>query len=58
MKAIKSFLHSKQRYKYHIMSASNYYRQVIYKKLKADIGKMLRELCERKGVNIVEEECC
>lgn len=40
------------------MSASNNYRQVIYKKLKADIGKMLRELCERKGVNIVEEECC
>ena len=27
-------------------------------KIKADAGKILRELCKRKGVTIIEEECC
>jgi putative transposase len=31
---------------------------VIYGKLKSDIGKILRELCERKGIEIIEAECC
>ena len=29
-----------------------------YKKIKADVGKILRELSERKGVRIIEAECC
>jgi len=33
-------------------------RQVIYGRLKADIGKMLRELCDRKGIEIIEAEMC
>ena len=38
--------------------APKYRRQIIYGKIKADIGKILRELCERKGVEIIEAECC
>ena len=26
--------------------------------MKSDIGKILRELCERKGIEIIEAECC
>ena len=26
--------------------------------MKTDIGKILRELCERKGIEIIEAECC
>ena len=33
-------------------------RQVIYGSLKAEIGKILRTLCERKGVEILEAEAC
>ena len=44
--------------KYHIIFAAKYRRQVIYGKIKQDIGKMLRELCERKGIEIIEAECC
>jgi len=44
--------------KYHIVFAAKYRRQVIYGKIKQDIGKILRELCERKGVEIIEAECC
>ena len=32
--------------------------RVIYGKLRADIGKILRLLCERKGIEILEAECC
>lgn len=55
---IKSLSHSKWRCKYHIVFAPKYRRQVIYGQLKADIGKILRSLCERKGVNIIAAECC
>lgn len=38
--------------------APKYRRQVIYGKIKADIGKILRQLCEMKGVEIHEAEAC
>ena len=44
--------------KYHIVFAPKYRRQVIYGKIKVDIGKMLRKLCEIKGVEIIEAEAC
>ncbi len=49
MKDINSLSHSKWRCKYHIVFAPKYRRQEIYGKIKADIGKILRMLCERKG---------
>jgi putative transposase len=44
--------------KYHLVFAAKYRRQVIFGKIKQDIGKILRELCERKGIEIIEAECC
>ena len=58
MDDVKSLSHSKYRCKYHIVFAPKYRRQIIYKKIKADVGKILRELCERRGVTIIEAECC
>ena len=58
MKDINSLSHSKWRCKYHIVFAPKYRRQEIYGKIKADIGKILRMLCERKGVKIIEAEAC
>lgn len=55
---VKSLSHSKWRCKYHIVFAPKYRRQIVYGQLKADIGKILRSLCERKGVNIISAECC
>lgn len=54
----KSLSHSKWRCKYHIVFAPKYRRQIIYRKLRSDIGKILRELCIRKHVEILEAECC
>ena len=43
---------------YHIVFAPIYRRQVIYGKIRADIGKILRKLCEYKGIEIIEAEAC
>ena len=53
-----SLAHTKWNCKYHIVFAPKYRRLVIYGRLKIEIGKILRELCTRKGVEIVEAECC
>ena len=53
-----SLSHSKWNCKYHIEFAPKYRRQVVYGQLKADIGKILRTLCEQKKVNIIEAEAC
>lgn len=31
---------------------------VIYNKIKVDIGKILRKLCDQKGVKMIEAEAC
>ena len=41
-----------------IVFAPKYRRQVIYGKIKVDIGKILRKLCEQKKVEIIEAELC
>ena len=49
-----SLSHTKWNCKYHIVFAPKYRRQVIYGKIKGDIGNILRKLCEWKGVEILE----
>ena len=51
-----SLAHTKWNCKYHIVFAPKYRRQVLYGKIKRDIELFLRQLCERKGVEIIEAE--
>ncbi|MCB2289422.1 IS200/IS605 family transposase [Clostridium sp. CS001] len=53
-----SLAHSKWNCKYHIVFAPKYRRQIIYGSIKADIGQILRKLCEHKGVEIIEANAC
>ena len=53
-----SIAHAAWNCKYHIVFAPKYRRQVIYGKIKTDIGQMIRKLCEWKGVEIIEAEAC
>ena len=57
-KDINSLSHSKWRCHYHVVFAPKYRRQIIYGKIKADIGKILRQLCDQKGIEIIEAELC
>ena len=58
MDDVKSLAHSTWRCKYHIVFAPKYRRQVIYREIKADVGRILRELSERKHVEVIAGECC
>ena len=40
------------------MFAPKYRRIAIYGEIRADIGKILRKLCEQKGIEIIEAEAC
>ena len=53
-----SLAHTKWECKYHLVFAPKYRRQVIYKDIKADVGQILGTLCRRKGIEIIEAECC
>ena len=53
-----SLTHSKWNCKYHIVFAPKYRRMVIYQKIKADIGVILRRLCANKDVEIHAAEAC
>ncbi|NMM62083.1 IS200/IS605 family transposase [Clostridium sp. P21] len=53
-----SLSHSKWNCKYHIVFAPKYRRQIIYGSIKADIGQILRKLCEHKEVEIIEANAC
>ena len=51
-----SLSHTKWNCNYHIVFAPKYRRQVVYRQIKADIGRIIRQLCEMKKVEIIEAE--
>ena len=57
-KDIASLQHTTWRCQYHIVFAPKYRRMVIYGQIRADIGQILRKLCEQKGVEIIQAEAC
>ncbi len=54
----RSLSHTKWNCNYHIVFAPKYRRQVVYRQIKADIGRIIRQLCEMKKVEIIEAEAC
>ena len=55
---INSLSHTKWNCKYHIVFAPKYRRKVFYQEKRAEVGKILRQLCEWKGVHNIEAEVC
>ena len=53
-----SLAHTKWNCKYHIVFAPKYRRKVFFGEKKVEIGKILRQLCEWKGIKIIEAEIC
>lgn len=58
MQDSQSLSHTRWNCKYHIVFAPKFRRQAIYLKLKEDIGKILRQLCDQKKVTIIEATAC
>ena len=53
-----SLAHTKWNCKYHIVFAPKYRRKVFFEEKRAEIREILRQLCQWKGVEIIEGEVC
>ena len=49
-----SLAHTTWKCQYHIVFTPKYHRKIIYGALRKEIGKILRKLCKRKSVEIIE----
>lgn len=58
MNDVKSLSHTSWNCKYHIVFAPKYRRKVFFEGKRLEIGKILRELCNWKGITIIEAEVC
>ena len=58
MQDINSLSHTKWNCKYHIVFAPKYRRKAFYEEKRLEIGRILRELCKWKDVNIITAEVC
>ena len=56
--SIHTLSHTTWNCKYNIVFAPKYRRQVFYGEKRQEIGKILRQLCEWKGVKLLNAEAC
>ena len=54
MKDFDSLAHVRWECKYHVIFIPKYRRKVIYGKLRASVGAILRDLCEQKAIGLLE----
>ena len=54
MEKFESLSHVRWECKYHVVIIPKYRRKALYGKLKRRIGRILRELCEQRGVELLE----
>lgn len=54
MEKFESLSHVRWECKYHIVLIPKYRRKVMYGKLRSGIGRILRDLCQQKGVEVLE----
>ena len=54
----KSTAHTTWNCKYHIVFAPKFRRKILYNQKRDIVGRILRKLCEWKGVEIIEAEVC
>ena len=57
-KDISSLDHTTWRCQYHVVFAPKYRRLTIYGETKVDIGKIQRQLCQQKEIEIIEAQLC
>ena len=55
---IKSLAHTTYNYRYHIVFAPKYRRKIFCESKRLDIGQLIRQLCDWKGITIIEVEVC
>jgi putative transposase len=54
MNDFESLSHVRWDCKYHVVFIPKYRRKVLFGKLRSSIGRLLRDLCEQKGIELLE----
>jgi putative transposase len=54
----KTLAHTTWECKYHIVWVPKNRRKIVFGKLKLDIGKIIRKLCEYKQIEVIEGTAC
>ena len=54
MEDFESLAHVRWECKYHVIFIPKYRRKAIFGKLRAEIGRILRDLCDQKGIGLLE----
>ena len=54
MPDFESLAHVRWECKYHVVFIPKYRRKVLYGRLKAGVGRILRQLCEQRGIALLE----
>ena len=55
---MESINHTRWNCKYHIVFIPKYRRKAMYGKYRADMGKILRKICEMEHVDLIEGKVC
>ena len=55
---IKSLSHTTWNCKYHVVFAPKYRRKEFYEVRREEVGRIFRQLCEWKGIKLIEGEVC
>ena len=54
MNDFESLSHVRWDCKYHVVFIPKYRRKVLFGKLRSSVGRLLRDLCEQKGIELLE----
>jgi len=54
MREWQSLARVKWEYKFHVVIVPKYRRKVLFGHIRRELGKVIRQLCRQKGVNLVE----
>jgi hypothetical protein len=57
MREWQSLAHVKWECKYHVVIVPKYRHKVLFGRLRKNVGKIIRQLCRQKEVDIVEGHC-
>ncbi|TWJ13507.1 IS200/IS605 family transposase [Geobacter argillaceus] len=58
MREWQSLAHVKWECKYHVVIVPRYRKKVLYGRIRSEVGKIIRQLCRQKEVELIEGQAC
>lgn len=58
MREWQSLAHVKWECKYHVVIVPKYRKKTLYGRVRREVGKIIRQLCRQKDVELIEGQAC